>query len=125
MLSLTIVVLVTAAAGFIVWANDRRHARYGAGLPAGVAVAVARLSWIIFMDGRLGYKPGLTWIPWILPMALGAAGQPSCCHLPRQDPRTPRHRAAHQPTGGLRLLAEPPPVQPALPSVRTTQSGAW
>ncbi|MGO4186897.1 hypothetical protein [Pseudarthrobacter sp. TAF60_1] len=73
MLSLTIVVLVTAAAGFIVWANDRRHTRYGMILPAGVAVAVGALSWIIFMAAGFGYMPGLTWIPWILPMALGAA----------------------------------------------------
>ena len=43
MLSLTIVVLVTVAAGFIVWANDKRHAKYGMGLPAGVAAAVGAL----------------------------------------------------------------------------------
>jgi uncharacterized membrane protein len=73
MLSLTIVVLVTAAAGFVVWANDKRHARYGMGLPAGVAVAVGALSWIIFMTAGFGYLPGLTWIPWILPMVLGTA----------------------------------------------------
>ena len=35
MLSLTIVVLAAAAAGFIVWANDQRHAKDGAGVPAG------------------------------------------------------------------------------------------
>jgi sterol desaturase/sphingolipid hydroxylase (fatty acid hydroxylase superfamily) len=73
MLSLTIVVLVTTAAGFIVWANDKRHAKYGMSLPAGVAVAVAALSWIIFMAAGFGYQPGLTWIPWVLPMALGTA----------------------------------------------------
>jgi hypothetical protein len=73
MLSLTIVVLATAAAGFIVWANDKRHTRYGMGLPAGVAVAVGAISWIIFMAAGLGYKPGLTWIPWVLPMVLGTA----------------------------------------------------
>ncbi|MDE8667278.1 hypothetical protein PY310_01620 [Pseudarthrobacter sp. H3Y2-7] len=73
MLSLTIVVLVTAAAGFIVWANDKRHTRYGMALPAGVAVTVGALSWIVFIAAGFGYLPGLTWIPWILPMALGAA----------------------------------------------------
>lgn len=73
MLSLTIVVLVTAAAGFIVWANDQRHTRYGMGLPAGVAVAVGAVSWIIFITAGFGYRPGLTWIPWILPMVLGTA----------------------------------------------------
>lgn len=73
MLSLTIVVLVTAAAGLIVWANDRRHTRYGMLLPAGVAVAVGALSWIVCIAAGFGYTPGLTWIPWILPMALGVA----------------------------------------------------
>ncbi|MGX1160293.1 hypothetical protein FBY31_1343 [Arthrobacter sp. SLBN-100] len=73
MLSLTIVVLVTAAAGFIVWANDKRHTKYGVGVPAGVAVAVGALSWIILMAAGFGYLPGLTWMPWILPMVLGSA----------------------------------------------------
>ncbi|MGM9472144.1 hypothetical protein ACS5PJ_09085 [Pseudarthrobacter sp. YS3] len=73
MLSLTIVVLVSAAAGFVVWANDKRHTRYGMGLPAGIAVAVGAFSWIIFMAAGFGYLPGLTWIPWILPMVLGTA----------------------------------------------------
>ena len=73
MLSLIIVVLATVAAGFIVWANDKRHAKYGAGLPAGVAVGVAALSWIILMAAGFGYLPGRTWIPWVLPIALGAA----------------------------------------------------
>jgi hypothetical protein len=31
------------------------------------------LSWIIFMAAGFGYQPGLTWIPWILPLLLGAA----------------------------------------------------
>lgn len=73
MLSLIIVVLATVAAGFIVWANDKRHAKYGAGLPAGVAVGVAALSWIILMAAGFGYLPGLTWLPWVLPIVLGAA----------------------------------------------------
>ena len=59
MLSLTIVVLAAIAAGFIVWANDKRHAKYGAGLPAGVAVGVAAVSWIILMVAGFGYRPGL------------------------------------------------------------------
>ena len=72
MLSLVIVVLVTVAAGFIVWANDRRHAKYGMFLPAGVATVVGMLAWIICMAAGLGYQPGLTWIPWILPMVAGS-----------------------------------------------------
>jgi peptidoglycan/LPS O-acetylase OafA/YrhL len=73
MLSLTIVVLVTAAAGFIVWANDKRHTKYGVGVPAAVAGGVGALSWIILMAAGFGYRPGLTWMPWILPMVLGSA----------------------------------------------------
>lgn len=73
MLSLTIVALATTAAGFIVWANDKRHTRYGMCLPAGVAVAAGAVSWIIFITAGFGYQPGLTWIPWILPMVLGSA----------------------------------------------------
>lgn len=73
MLSLIVVALVTVAAGFVVWANDKRHTKYGVSLPAGVAVSVGMLSWIIFMAAGLGYQPGLTWIPWILPMVLGTA----------------------------------------------------
>ena len=73
MLSLTIVVLATAAAGFIVWANDKRHTKYGAGLPAGVAVGVGALAWIILLAAGFGYLPGMTWLPWVLPIVLGSA----------------------------------------------------
>ena len=53
MLSLVIVALVTIAAGLIVWANDKRHSKYGIALPAGVALAVGMLRWTIFI--WLGY----------------------------------------------------------------------
>lgn len=72
MLSLTIVVLVTAAAGFIAWANDKRHTKYGVLVPAGVAVGVGALSWIILKAAGFGYLPGMTWLPWVLPMVLGS-----------------------------------------------------
>lgn len=71
MLSLTIVVLAAAAAGFLVWANDKRHAKYGAGVAPAVAVAIATLAWIILMAAGFGYLPGLTWLPWILPIVVG------------------------------------------------------
>ncbi|WP_427171716.1 hypothetical protein [Arthrobacter sp. 92] len=71
MLSLVVVTLVTVAAGFVVWANDRRHAKYGMAVPAGVATAVGALSWIILNAAGLSYQPGLTWIPWVVPMVLG------------------------------------------------------
>lgn len=84
MLSLIVVAMVSIAAGFVVWANDKRHRKYGINVPAGVAVTVAMLSWIIFMAAGLGYRPGLTWIPWILPMVLGtAAAVAAVWHLGR------------------------------------------
>ena len=73
MLSLIVVALVTAAAGFVVWANDKRHAKYGIAVPAGVSLTVGMLSWMTLIAAGLGYRPGLTWIPWVLPMVLGAA----------------------------------------------------
>lgn len=90
MLSLIVVAMVTVAAGFVVWANDKRHAKYGISVPAGIAVAVGMLSWIIFMAAGLGYQPGLTWIPWILPVVLGAAAAVAAVlylgrHRTRQD----------------------------------------
>jgi apolipoprotein N-acyltransferase len=73
MLSLIVVALVAVAVGFVVWANDKRHAKYGIAVPAGVALGVGMLSWIIFLAAGFGYQPGLTWIPWVLPLLLGAA----------------------------------------------------
>lgn len=73
MLSLIVVAMVSVAAGFVVWASDKRHAKYGMGTPAGVAAATAMLSWILFTAAGLGYQPGLTWIPWVLPVLLGTA----------------------------------------------------
>src|SRR6478609_11667568 len=73
MLSLIVVAMVAVAAGFVVWANDKRHAKYGISVPAGIALGVAMLSWIIFMAAGFGYLPGLTWLPWVLPIVLGAA----------------------------------------------------
>ncbi|MGP0224820.1 MULTISPECIES: hypothetical protein [unclassified Paenarthrobacter] len=73
MLSLVVVVLATVATGFIVWANDKRHSKYGIAVPAGVAAAAGTVAWIIFIAFGLGYQPGLTWIPWVLPIVLGTA----------------------------------------------------
>ena len=69
-------------------------------MPAGVALGVGMLSWIIFMAAGFGYQPGLTWIPWILPMVLGtAAAVAAVLYLGR--PRT-RHDTARL-TAILRL----------------------
>jgi len=73
MLSLIVVAMVAVAAGFVVWANDKRHAKYGIAVPAGVALGVGMLSWIVFMAAGFGYQPGLTWIPWVAPLLLGTA----------------------------------------------------
>ncbi|QCB96879.1 hypothetical protein E5206_07995 [Arthrobacter sp. PAMC25564] len=73
MLSLIVVAMVTVAAGFVVWANDKRHAKYGISVPAGIAASVGMLSWIIFIAAGFAYQPGLTWIPWVLPVVLGTA----------------------------------------------------
>ena len=45
------------------------------------------------MAAGLGYQPGLTWIPWVLPMAIGSAAAVAAVlflgrHRTRQD--TPR-----------------------------------
>ncbi|MDQ0258461.1 hypothetical protein [Sinomonas atrocyanea] len=71
--SLVIVILVVAAAGFIAWAVDRHHEAYGIMLPVGAAVAAACLVWIILILAGTGYIAGLTWMPWVLPMAVGIA----------------------------------------------------
>ncbi|GAB3282884.1 hypothetical protein GCM10027449_25350 [Sinomonas notoginsengisoli] len=71
--SLVIVILVAAAAGFIAWAADRHHDVYGIMLPVGAAVAVGCVVWIILVLAGAGYLTGMTWMPWILPMALGVA----------------------------------------------------
>ncbi|MFH5878161.1 hypothetical protein [Arthrobacter sp. NA-172] len=71
MLSIVIVVLATVASGFIVWGNDKHRGTYGIALPAGVSVAVSMLSWMVFIQLGFGYLPGLTWIPWVLPIIAG------------------------------------------------------
>ena len=71
--SLVIDVIVAAAAGFAVWASDRRHGKYGIMLPVAVAVAAACILWIVLVGVGTGYIAGLTWMPWILPMAAGIA----------------------------------------------------
>ena len=100
MLSLIVVALVTVAAGFVVWANDKRHAKYGIAVPAGVSPTVGMLSWIAFMAAGLGYQPGLTWIPWVLPMVPGRRGAawpwPGRAAAPRQDPHQPRQPVPDQ-----------------------------
>ncbi|MEZ2388950.1 hypothetical protein AB6813_05265 [bacterium RCC_150] len=71
MLSLVIVALATIASGFIVWGNDKHRGTYGIALPAGVSLTVAMLSWMVFIQLGFGYLPGVTWIPWVLPIILG------------------------------------------------------
>lgn len=100
MLSLVIVALATIASGFIVWGTDKRRGTYGITLPAGVSVGVAMLSWIIFIQLGFGYQPGLTWIPWVLPIILGTVAAAVASYF------LGRHRKRHdtaQLTAILRL----------------------
>lgn len=73
MLSLVVVILAVLAAGMLVWANDKRHSTYGIALPSCVAAAVAAVSWTALIMAGLGYRPGLSWIPWVVPIVLGSA----------------------------------------------------
>ncbi|HKU34837.1 MAG TPA: hypothetical protein VJP90_04730 [Paenarthrobacter sp.] len=73
MLSLVVVAFATVATGFLVWANDKRHGKYGIALPAGVSLGVGALAWVAFIAAGLGYQPGLTWIPFVVPIVLGTA----------------------------------------------------
>ncbi|MBT1002929.1 hypothetical protein KIH31_09950 [Paenarthrobacter sp. DKR-5] len=73
MLDLTLIALLAAGFGFIVWAVDRKHHKYGLLLPACAGAAAALLTWIITVAAGLGYAPGLTWVPWIASLAVGIA----------------------------------------------------
>ncbi|UKA57618.1 hypothetical protein [Arthrobacter sp. FW306-2-2C-D06B] len=100
MLSLVIVALATIASGFIVWGTDKHRGTYGITLPAGVSVAVAMLSWMIFIQLGFGYQPGVTWIPWVLPILLGTVAAAVASKF------LGRHRTRHdtaQLTAALRL----------------------
>ncbi|MGO4470699.1 hypothetical protein [Arthrobacter sp. efr-133-TYG-120] len=100
MLSLVIVALATIASGFIVWGTDKHRGTYGITLPAGVSVAVAMLSWVIFIQLGFGYQPGVTWIPWVLPIILGTVAAAVASYF------LGRHRKRHdtaQLTAALRL----------------------
>ena len=71
--SLVIDLIVAVAAGFAVWASDRRHGKYGIMLPVAVAVGAASVVWIVLVGAGTGYIAGLTWMPWVLPMAVSIA----------------------------------------------------
>ena len=71
--SLVIDVIVTGGIGFALWAADRRHGKYGIMLPVALGVVVGCLAWIVVVAAGTGYMTGLTWMPWVVPMALGVA----------------------------------------------------
>ena len=100
MLSLVIVALAAIASGFIVWGIGKHRGTYGIALPAGVSVAAAMLSWMIFIQLGFGYQPGVTWIPWVLPIILGTVAAAVAAYF------LGRHRARRdtaQLTAALRL----------------------
>ncbi|MDP5227160.1 MULTISPECIES: hypothetical protein [Arthrobacter] len=73
MLSLIIPLLGVVAFGALAWAVNRQRSTLGAALPAGAGVLAAALSWIVFIALGLGYLPGWTWAPWVLPLVIGIA----------------------------------------------------
>ena len=142
MLSLIVVALVTVAAGFVVWANDKRHAKYGIAVPAGVSLTAGMVSWIIFIAAGLGYQPGLTWIPWVLPMVLGAAaavaavlylgktrtaatlpGSPPSCATSRSPGSSPASVTTTRPGAWSRFVKAPSPFSSSPDRTRTYCGG--
>lgn len=73
MVDIVVIALIAAAFGAIVWGVDKHHDRYGLLLPSGVSVLAALLTWIVTVAFGLGYAPGLSWIPWIGSLVVGAA----------------------------------------------------
>lgn len=73
MVDLIVIALISGAIGAIAWASDKRHASYGAFLPAAFAIVGALLTWIITVAIGLGYTSGWTWVPWIGSLVVGGA----------------------------------------------------
>ncbi|MCW1249031.1 hypothetical protein ODZ83_02280 [Acaricomes phytoseiuli] len=70
---IVVIALISIGIGMVVWAADREHIRYGATLPAGIAVVTAMLTWVVAQAMGLDYRPGWTWVPWIAPLVLALA----------------------------------------------------
>ncbi|UWX96369.1 hypothetical protein N2K95_11940 [Arthrobacter zhaoxinii] len=69
MLSLILVTLTAAAAGFAVWAVDRHRALYGALLLPGIAVCAALLTWLALRAaGAASFEAD--WVGWAVPVAV-------------------------------------------------------
>ncbi|WP_146361349.1 hypothetical protein [Arthrobacter yangruifuii] len=69
MLSLILVTLTAAAAGFAVWAADSRRALYGALLLPGIAVSAALITWLALRAaGAASFEAD--WIGWAVPVAM-------------------------------------------------------
>jgi quaternary ammonium compound-resistance protein SugE len=69
---LVVLALLAIGIGAVVWAADKRHDKYGALLPSGIAVVAALLTWIIAVSAGLSYQPGWTWVPWIASLVAAA-----------------------------------------------------
>ena len=72
MVDLVVIALLAIGIGAVVWGSDKRRERYGALLPAGVAVVAALLAWIITVAAGLSYQPGWTWVPWVAALVAAA-----------------------------------------------------
>lgn len=71
--SIVVIALISIAIGLIVWAADKRHTRYGAVLPIGVAVSAAMVVWIVTAATNLTQTSGWQWVPWIASLVIATA----------------------------------------------------
>lgn len=97
MLSLILVTLAAAAAGFVVWGIDRQRGRYGVLLLPGVAVCAALLTWLALQAaGAASFESA--WIGWAVPVSVGILA-PAVAAVP-----IGRHRAAADAAETERIL---------------------
>lgn len=73
MVAMVIIALIAIALGAIAWAVDKNRITFGALLPAGSAVTVALIIWMITMAAGLNKDPATAWIPWILSIVAAGA----------------------------------------------------
>lgn len=73
MLELAVVAVVCAAFGFTAWGVDPHRRSYGVLLSPASALVTGLLAWIIVSATALSFTPGLAWLTWALPMAVGLA----------------------------------------------------
>lgn len=73
MVAMVIIALISGAFGAIVWAVNKHRQTFGVLLPAGVAVTVSLILWMILMAVGLDKDPATAWMPWIFSLLAGFA----------------------------------------------------